>query len=183
MRSLIRPLLAAAALAVMAATAQAAPPAIAALDFELNDLTLQPTAAEVERTATLAPLLREILAERGLTVAEIPAAAQDQADAGFGYLFDHPPEVARLGRRFGADYVAVGRVHKPSFLFVYLKLRLVDVAGERLIGDFVIELKGQREALIRRGLEQLAERIVEALPANQAANQDARNSGIRRSSQ
>ncbi len=134
---------------------------LAVLDFELLDLTQLPaTPEELARTAATAPLLRDTLAEHGgLRVVDIPQTAQTAADHGVGYLFEQPTAAAALGREFGADYITVGRVHKPSHLFVYLKLRLVDVASERIVGDYVVELKGQGERLLAQGVQRLGRHI------------------------
>lgn len=40
--------------------------------------------------------------------------AQQHATSGFGYLFDHDDIAAELARKVGADYILVGRLHKPS---------------------------------------------------------------------
>lgn len=134
---------------------------IAVLDFELNDLTPMPrTPAELERTASVAPLLREALAENGIyEMVIIDPEAQAEADAAFGYLFDHPELAAELGRQFGADWIAIGRLHKPSFLFAYLKVLLVNVKTQRIAGDYVVEVKGAGKKVIERGAASLAEQI------------------------
>ena len=113
---------------------------IAVLDFELNDLTLLPrTPEELARTAGVAPLLREALVKKGgYESVAIGPAAQAQANVSFGYLFDHTEVAAQLGERLGVDWIAVGRVHKPSFLFAYLKVRLVNTRPRRVAGDFVV---------------------------------------------
>lgn len=138
---------------------------IAILDFELNDLTLLPrTAEEMERTASVAPLLREALAKKDdYRLVAIDPATQATANVSFGYLFDHPEVAAELGRHVGADWVAIGRVHKPSFLFVYLKLRLVHVKTRRLVGDYVVEIKGHLKRLTERGALSLADQIGQAI--------------------
>ena len=133
------------------------------LDFELNDLTLDPgNPAERERTASIRPMLRDLLAKNHNMV-EVSAAAQSAADRGAGYLFDHSDVAAALGRTVGADWVIVGRVHKPSFLFVYLKAHVVDVRTGELAADLVVEVKGPQQALTRRGAERLAEQIETAI--------------------
>ncbi len=134
---------------------------IAVLDFELNDLTPLPrTAEELKRTASVAPLLREALVEQGgYEPVLIDPAIHAGANLSFGYLLDHTEAAAALGRRLGVDWIAVGRVHKPSFLFAYLKVHLVNVATERLAGDYVVEVKGSLETLTARGAARLAERI------------------------
>ncbi|MGQ0591979.1 MAG: DUF2380 domain-containing protein [Gammaproteobacteria bacterium] len=134
---------------------------IAVLDFELNDLTLLPgTPEELARTANVAPLLREALVKKGgYESVAIDPAAQAQANVSFGYLFDHTEVAAQLGERFGVDWIAVGRVHKPSFLFAYLKVRLVNARTRRLVGDFVVEVKGHLKKLTERGAAILADQI------------------------
>ena len=137
---------------------------IAVLDFELNDLTLAPNdAAEVARTASIGPMLRDVLATTpGFRVMPVSAEAQRAADKGAGYLFDHPEAAAELGKSVGADWVAVGRVHKASFLFVYFKVHLVDARSGELAADLIVEVKGPQQALTRRGVESLARQIIEA---------------------
>lgn len=134
---------------------------IAVLDFELNDLTVAPGAPEeLQRTASIKPLLEQALSERtSLSLTQIPSASQQAADRGFGYLFEHPKAAADLAASTGADYVVVGRLHKPSFLFAYLKAQLVEVRRGRVIGDYVVEVKGSQPVLTRRGVEALAEYI------------------------
>lgn len=161
----IRPLIIAVWSSFLITVGAQAATSIAVLDFELKDLTLLPGAIEeVERTASMGPLLREALAEKdGLQLVTIDATAQSKANAAFGYLFDHPELAAELGEKYGADYVAVGRVHKPSFLFVYLKVHLVDVNAKRLVGDYVVEIKGYLDKLNRRGVASLAKQIVHTI--------------------
>jgi hypothetical protein len=68
----------------------------------------------------------------------------------------------RFGKSAGADWVAVGRVHKASFLFVYFKVHLVDARTGALAADLVVEVKGPQQALTRRGVESLARQIMDA---------------------
>ena len=132
---------------------------IAVLEFELKDLTLQPAPEEQQRLAMISQLMRSELAEQGFQIVPIASAVQSAADAGVGYLFDRPQTAAQLGAAHRADYIAIGRVHKPSFLFVYLKVRLVDVYTKQLIGDYVVELKGSREKLARRGVQHIVRQL------------------------
>ena len=144
---------------------------IAVLDFELNDLAgITPTPpAELERTASVAPMLRSALSRTGTyTVVAIDPEAVNHANQGFGYLLDHADEAARLGDRFGADWVVVGRVHKPSFLFAYLKAHLVNVKSARLVGDYVVEVKGEAKQATARGVTRLAEQLEQTLNADPA---------------
>lgn len=139
------------------ATAQ---PRIAILDFELKDLTLKPgVPQEVERTASVKPMLEEELQKSGYEIVSIPLEAQAQATAGRGYLFDHHDIAAQLAQKYNADYVIVGRLHKPSFLFVYLMAHLIDVKRQRLIADYLSEVKGGEKKLTRKGVESLVVKV------------------------
>jgi hypothetical protein len=136
--------------------------AIAVLDFELNDLTLDPNnSAERERTASIRPMLQEALAAHEFQMAAVDSAAQSAADQGVGYLFDHPDVAASLGKAAGADWVVVGRVHKSSFLFAYLKAHVVNTHTGAQVGDLVVEVKGPQQSLTRRGVETLAQQIAD----------------------
>ena len=112
-----------------------ATPRIAVLEFELKDLTLKPgVPAEIERTASIKPLLEGELRSAGYQIINIPLPEQQAANSGVGYLFDHADVSAQLGKKFGADYVLVGRLHKPSFLFAYIMGNLVRVSDAGLVG-------------------------------------------------
>jgi len=152
-----------------AASASAQKPAIAVLNFELNDLTLTPgIAEEKERTASIGPMLRQVLeTQYGFELVAIDSATQDTADEAFGYLFDHHDVAAELGREAGSDWIVVGRVHKASFLFVYLKAQVIDTKTHRLIADLIVEVKGPQKRLTIKGVESLARQIAAAITAVQ----------------
>jgi hypothetical protein len=135
---------------------------IAVLDFELRDLTLLPgIPEELERTASIKPMLEDELTNSGFEIVHIPREVQKKATSGFGYLFDHHDLAAELAKQYDADYVIVGRLHKPSFLFIYLMAHLVDVKNERLIADYLSEVKGGEKKLTRKGVESLTVKINE----------------------
>lgn len=154
---------AALSLALVAALVHAGGP-VAVLDFELRDLTLTPDSAEERsRAARLAPLLRDALASVGVKVVAVASQDQQDADKAAGYLFEHPDAAAELGRKAGADYVAVGRLHKPSPLFSYLMVRLIQTADAQPAGEYVVEIKGQFEQTAPKGARRLAEQIQHTL--------------------
>ncbi|QPK64569.1 DUF2380 domain-containing protein [Methylomonas sp. LL1] len=141
-----------------------AAPRIAVLDFELKDLTLAPgIPAEIKRTASIKPLLEHELASAGYQIIHIPLSAQQDATSGVGYLFDHADAAANLGKQFAADYVLVGRLHKPSFLFAYLIGNLVRVGDQKLIGSYITESKGPNIDLVIKAVESLAVKIDDTL--------------------
>lgn len=89
---------------------------IAVLDFELKDLTLAPgIPAEIQRTASIKPLLEQELASAGYAIVPISAAAQQAANSGVGYLYDHADAAAVLGKQHAADYIVVGGCTNPAF--------------------------------------------------------------------
>lgn len=137
---------------------------IAILDFELKDLTLAPRIpAEIKRTASIKPLLETELKKADYVIININPESQKLADAGVGYLFDHHDVAALLGKQFGADYVLVGRLHKPSFLFAYLMGHLVRVSDGKLIGNYVSEAKGPNKKLTIKTVESLTVKIDKTL--------------------
>lgn len=133
---------------------------IAILDFELKDLTLAPgIPTEVKRTASIKPLLEQELRSAGYRIIEIPLTAQRAANGGEGYLFDHADLAAQLGKSFDADYILVGRLHKPSFLFAYLMGNLIRVSDGQLLDQIISESKGPNIDLTIKAVESLTVKI------------------------
>lgn len=133
---------------------------IAILDFELKDMTLAPRIpAEIKRTASIKPLLEAELKKAGYVMIDIDLESQQFADAGVGYLFDHHSLAAKLGERFGADYILVGRLHKPSFLFSYFMGHLIRVNDGKLVGNYISEAKGPNIKLTIKTVESLTVKI------------------------
>jgi len=139
-----------------------AAPRIAVLDFELKDLTLLPDSPEeIERTASIRPFLENALSETAeVHIVEIDSAALSTANVGFGYLFEHADVAAELGKQHGADWVVVGRLHKPTHLFAYLMVHLVDAGTGTLAENFIVEVKGQQHIVNKKGAERLAKKIL-----------------------
>ncbi|MDO9215388.1 MAG: DUF2380 domain-containing protein [Methylococcales bacterium] len=137
---------------------------IALLDFELKDVTLLPNRPEeIERTASIKPLLTAELQKAGFIILPVESTAQQAANMGEGYLFDHADVAAQLGKKIGADYVIVGRLHKPSFLFAYLLTEIVDVKSGGLIDSLSVETKGGEKKLTAKAVEMLADKITAVL--------------------
>jgi len=133
---------------------------IAILEFELKDLTLKPRIpAELKRTASIKPLLETELKTANYEIINIDSKDQKFADSGIGYLFDHHDVAAKLGKQVNADYVLVGRLHKPSFLFSYLMGHLIRVSDGKLIGNYISEAKGPNIKLTIKTVQSLAVKI------------------------
>lgn len=133
---------------------------IAILDFELNDVTLAPRIpAEIARTAGIKSLLEGELRKAGYKIISVDLNHQQEANGGFGYLFDHDDIAAELAKKAGADFVLVGRLHKPSFLFAYIMGHLVRTHDGHLVGNYISETKGGDKKLTLKGVESLAVKI------------------------
>jgi hypothetical protein len=133
---------------------------VAILDFELKDVTYLPNRPEeIERTASIKPLLSAELQKAGLILLPIDSAAQQALNMGEGYLFDHVDVAAQLGKQVNADYIIVGRLHKPSFLFAYLLTEIVNVKSGMLIDSLSVETKGGEKKLTGKAIEMLADKI------------------------
>ena len=146
---------------------------ILVLDFELNDLTLHPAVElEEKRVKTLKPLLIEDLQQLEYPLAPLSVERQQAESHGKGYIFDRPAVAARLGKLAGSDWVLTGRLHKASFLFVYLKAQLIDTSTAELVADFVIEIKGWEPRLTAKGVEALAVKLDKTLSVLREQKQD-----------
>lgn len=152
-------------------SAAAANSRIAVLDFELNDITSLPnTPAERQRTATMAPLLIEALSSVGeYQTLAVPGELQKTANASFGYLFSHPEESVGIGRQMHADWLLVSQHSKPSYLFSYLWVYLVDVQAGKPIARYDIELKGSHAKVTEHAIAALAAKIGASLHGAQTA--------------
>lgn len=131
---------------------------IGVLDMQLLNLTMKMSdpqknaerAADDKKNVELTEcLLRKGFEEReDFTLVEIDSEVQANANKGVGYLFDRPEAAAELGKKFGADYVVVGRYHKPTYLFSYIILRVVDVQSGKMIEEIKTEVKGRAQETI-----------------------------------
>ena len=136
---------------------------IVVLDFQLHDLTDLPNApAELKRIAFLSSAFKEKLAEKGLQL--VPASEKLQAELtenSAAYLFDHPQLAAKLAKDSGADYLVLGLAMKPTYLFVYPRLKLVDLkTGEPVLSGYEqLESSAQDENTTANTARRLAERI------------------------
>lgn len=138
-----------------------ASPRIAVLAFELNDITSLPnTPKEIIRTASIKPLFEEALSWQGdYEFIQISHARQLAANPGLGYLFKFHDVAARLGQQFSAEWIIVGQHSKPSFLYSYLMVHVINANTGKLIARYDIELKGNHEKVTRRGVRKLAREI------------------------
>ncbi|OQK18735.1 hypothetical protein AU255_09790 [Methyloprofundus sedimenti] len=134
---------------------------IAILSFELNDITSLPnTLAEQIRTASIKPLLEQAMIQTGeYEIIQISPEQQKASNAGFGYLFSFHDIAAKLGKGVNADWIIVGQHSKPSFLFSYLIAHVINAHTGKSVARYDIELKGNHEKVMQRGVRKLAREI------------------------
>jgi len=100
---------------------------IMVVEFELRDVSPLPNVAqEVERTALIDSVIKKTLAENGYEIMPACDALKKVYAQGNGYLYDRPEIAGKIGNECGADYVFMGQTWKPSFLFVFPQVQIVD---------------------------------------------------------
>ncbi|MDD2740423.1 MAG: DUF2380 domain-containing protein [Methylomonas lenta] len=134
---------------------------IAVLNFELNDITSLPNiATELKRTASMAPLLSETLSQiDNYELVSIDNNTQKSSNASFGYLFHFHDLAAQLGQKYAADWIIVSQHSKPSFLFSYLWVYLIDVKKQKAIARYDIELKGNHDSVTKHAIAALTKKL------------------------
>lgn len=102
-------------------------PKIMVVDFELRDVSALPDAPqEIERTAFLDSVIRKTLTEHGYQLLAPCTELLEASKQAISYLFDRPALAVSIGGACGADYVLLGQTWKPSYLFVFPRLKLLD---------------------------------------------------------
>lgn len=100
---------------------------IMVVDFELRDVSPLPNVTqEVERTALIDKVIKKTLVENGYEITVACDALKKASAQGEGYLYDRPEVAGKIGSDCGADYVLMGQTWKPSFLFVFPQVQVVD---------------------------------------------------------
>lgn len=97
------------------------------VDFELRDVSPIPNVTqEVERTALIDSVIRKTLSANGYQLIPACDELKKASEQGNSYLYDRPEVAGEIGGRCGADYVLMGQTWKPSFLFVFPQVQVVD---------------------------------------------------------
>lgn len=114
----------------------AGPPAkVMVLDFQLNDLTDLPNAPqELERIVYLSASFQQGLRDKGVELVAVPEQIKAEMTANHAtYLFDRPEHAAKLAQGSGADYLVIAVALKPTYLFVYPRILLVEVRSGKVL--------------------------------------------------
>jgi len=132
--------------------------------------TIPNTPEERVRTASIKPLLEQVLVLAGeYDIIQISPEQQKSSNAGFGYLFLFHDLAAKLGKEVGADWIIVGQHSKPSFLFSYLIVHVINAHTGKMVARFDIEMKGNYAKVTKRGRRKLSREIAEVI-ANLSAS-------------
>jgi len=147
---------------------------IAVTDFELLNLTLKLTdpqkvadidAQDQKNMDMINTLLKSGLNNMdGFTMIAISNETRDDADKSIGYLFDCASCSAELGRNNDADYIIIGRLHKPTYLFSYLIARVFDTKTNKLVKEYRSEVKGTPNKSIPGAVGLLLHKINKDIP-------------------
>jgi len=147
---------------------------VAVPEFELLDLTMKLSdpqkvaeinAQEQQNLRDIEMFLRKGLANKGsFIVVDVSTEAKNTADKSKGYLFDCAACSAKLGRNHNADHILIGRLHKPTYLFSYLIVRVFDSHQNKLVKEFRSEVKGDPRVAIPGAVANLINKIDKILP-------------------
>lgn len=153
---------------LVAASAFAEPIAkVMVLDFQLNDMTDLPNAPEeLERIAYLSSTYKQKLADNGVDIVPVNDKLKaDIAGQSATYLFDHIPYAAKQAEGSGADYLLIGVALKPTYLFVYPRILLVDIKTQKVVMARAAQLESSwsDKNTTARTAEQLANMVSEEL--------------------
>ncbi len=147
---------------------------IAVTNFELLNLTLKLTdpkkvaeidAQDQKNMAMINELLQSGLSNiNGFTMIKVSEKAHADADKSVGLLFDCASCSAELGRNSNADYIIIGRLHKPTYLFSYLIARIFDTKTNKLVKEYRSEVKGMPSKSIPGAVGNLLHKINKDIP-------------------
>ena len=145
-----------------------AAPKVAILNFELMDMTLLPNIpTEISRTASMKPLLEKAIKNLGdYEIIQINTKEIEHANAGVSYLYKYHDIPASLGKQSGIDWIIVAQHSKPSFLYSYIKVKLIHVKTSTLSAHYKIELKGTHRKVTEHGIKSLAKKITNKIGKN-----------------
>jgi hypothetical protein len=129
---------------------------VALLPFELLNTSLEATRPdEAARVAMLDRVVAERMAQAGLELVD-PAPVAGDVAAVSSLRGCNGCEID-LGRKLGAEFVAIGWVQKVSNLILNLNLQVRDVAGGAVVAAGSVDIRGNTDESWRRGAVYLLE--------------------------
>jgi hypothetical protein len=155
-------------IALLTPVAFAGPSAkVMVLDYQLNDMTDLPNAPEeLERIVYLSSIYKQRLADNGVELVPVNEALKNAvAKESPTYLFDNVPNSAKMAEDSGADYLLIGVALKPTYLFVYPRILLVDIRTAKVVMARAAQLESSwsDQNTTKRTAEKLADMVSEEL--------------------
>ncbi|WP_287111753.1 DUF2380 domain-containing protein [Methylobacillus sp.] len=118
-------------------------PKVVVLAFELNDLTGLPNAPEeLQRIELLSTTFKQELKAQGVNM--VPEGERVRAEIERNsptYLYDNVETAIELNKETGADYLIIGVALKPTYLFVYPRIIMVDVGKRAVVMSRYMQLE------------------------------------------
>ncbi|MFD1123388.1 DUF2380 domain-containing protein [Methylophilus flavus] len=142
-------------------------PKIVVLAFQLDDRTGLPNAPEeLIRIELLTSTFKNQLSNKGLTIIPSSVKVQDEINKNSpSYLYENVETAADLNKDTNADYLVIGVAFKPTYLFVYPRLLIVDMKTKKVVMSKYAQLESSwldQNTTIRTA-EKLAETVKERL--------------------
>lgn len=142
-------------------------PKVTVIAFSLNDMTGIPNAPEeLNRVDLLSKKFNEDLKSKGVNVVPAGSKVQAEIDAHSPtYLYDNVETAIELNLDSGADFILIGVAFKPTYLFVYPRIILVDVKQKKVVMSKVVQLESSwsDQNTTNRTAEKLAQMVKERL--------------------
>lgn len=130
---------------------------LALFPAELYSSSLEPTRqSELDRLHLIWATVAEELSARGYTVLDTEAVAADVKN--YAYLHDCGGCEVGMGRKLGADIVAVTWVQKVSNLILNVNLRLRDVRTGETLRTGSIDIRSNTDESWQQGARYLIEK-------------------------
>jgi outer membrane lipopolysaccharide assembly protein LptE/RlpB len=140
---------------------------VMALDFQLNDLTDLPNAPEeLARISYLTETFKQKLVKNGVQLVEVNQALQAELKVNSAtYFYDHVKVAAKMAEGSGADYLLITVALKPTYLFVYPRVLMVDIKTQEVVLSKVTQLESSwlDKATTARSGEKLANMVSKRL--------------------
>lgn len=143
------------------------PAKVVVVGFSLNDMTGIPDAPEeFKRIDLLTKTFNDQLGNKGVEVVPMTERAKAEYKSHSPtYFYDNPATAVELNTETGADYILIGVALKPTYLFVYPRLLLVDTKTKKVVMSKAAQLESSwsdENTTVRTG-KRLAEVVKERL--------------------
>lgn len=142
-------------------------PKLLVIAFQLDDRTGLPNASEeLNRIELLTTTFKNQLSKKGVMIIPLSAKVQDEINKHSpSYLYDNVETAVELNKDSDADYLVIGVAFKPTYLFVYPRLLIVDMKTKKVVMSKYAQLESSwsdQNTTIRTA-EKLAETVKERL--------------------